>query len=450
MIRFCVSLVLSLSVFLSVNVVAAEQASAQSGLDVNGRYYVSKLDVDLTQCCVFGEFLNEPQFTAVVHKMLLFKLRESGLTLLDQAEDDAIGLSFRLDYYRHFWGDQTPMPMAKMGDPEFFYSVAAKMGEQELYSFDSDRRTMKSIDLAGINGTDQQKKDYGYALRAGGVLAGAMIKEIAGASFNNKVIPAEFVPMLIELQAEFAAEPERVNDYIPATVTDGYLTIFSSGDSDDRIDAYKAIRRGWYNDKRLFDAIVNNIKLRYTLDERSDIKETREAMNALASSGMSIYEEFFKELEVDDKAPKKIQGQAEDSLKILQKRAALVGAVHDTRTMDLSQNWQVNQLANRARSFDRKTSVAALKEIYRNHRDNTYIVESLAQMLKDEAYVDGFRSGQRTDVHAWAVRIVGMSGQEQYLSLLKSLEDDAVFSKVRDYAEKYYEELEDYIEDQRD
>ena len=436
-----------LIVVLSLSFAASSYSSSPT-MTLNNQYYIENVRVDLAQCCVFGLYLSEAQFTRLVQETIEYKLKEAGVTLASQPAEGAISLDFRLDYRRNFVGDGTPFPIRNLRTPDYYFYLTASQGDQSVYSFESRKLTQNPIAVSGAGLSKEQEKDYGHGINVGALMAKQLISVIDGASFNKKVLAGEYIPIVESVQSAVASDAAGSQDYIPESVIAGYLRVLEGSDQDARTDAYQEIRRGWFNSSRLFSAIAANIESGYKAQDRSDIKEIREAMNALASSGDEAYSALFEKIDADEAASRKVRAEASDSMKILQKRAALAGAVHDTATMDASQPWYINQLANRARSPDPKTAVYALKEIYRDYRDNPYLLTALATMLENEAMVNSYKSGAKTDVYAWAIRIVGLSGDAQYLELLKTLENDSPFDKVEDYAEEYYDELEDLVEDQ--
>lgn len=445
--KFCKKVFLFLIVIASFGASIGSYANPPS-LSVDNEYYIQQVRVDLAQCCVFGLYLSESQFAQLVQETIEYKLSESGITLVDKPTEGVVNLKFRLDYRRNFVGDGTPFPIRNLREPDYYFYIDAYQDDQSVYSFASKSLTQSPVSVSGAGLSSEQEKDYGHGINVGALMAKQIISAIDGANFNKKVRAGEYIPIVERVQGAVTNEVVRSREYIPEAVIDGYLRVLKGSDQDARTDAYQEIRRGWFNSTRLFSAIAVNIEAGYKAKNRSDIKEIREAMNALASSGDESYNELFKKIDADEAANRKVRSEARDSLKILQKRAALAGAVHDTSTMDADQPWYINQLANRARSPDPKTAVYALKEIYRDYRDNPYLLTTLAAMLEKEAMVKSYKSGSKTDAYAWAIRIVGVSGDAQYLELLKTLENETPFAKVEDYAEEYYDELEDLVEDQ--
>ncbi|HWV14973.1 MAG TPA: hypothetical protein VN030_06035, partial [Cellvibrio sp.] len=230
-------------------------------------------------------------------------------------------------------------------------------------------------------------------------------------------------------------------DYIPDSVSDEYIKRLQSADFKSRIVAYQDIGRDWINSRKLFDFIKNEVSLKYNVEGDSDnTKEVREAMNALASSGLIEYSDFFKEIK-SNAMDKKIADQVEDSEKILFRRAVQGSIIHSEVAVNPQESWKVNQLARTVLFSEPKLREGAAKNIYLNFIGNTYLLDTLASLLEKEAFKSNYATGMNANFHEWICRILGDSKDKKYLDLLNRAQKDARVESVRKYAVKYYKVL---------
>src|SRR5690606_37588207 len=121
-----------------------------------------------------------------------------------------------------------------------------------------------------------------------------------------------------------------------------YIDRIKSDNQKQRIIAYQDISRDWLYSPRLFSVIKAQIETRYPIAKRrGDIKEVREAMNALASSGLEEYRSLLKTIQASS-ADKKILAETLDSEKILSRRASQISIVHDFTNANPQVSWRAN------------------------------------------------------------------------------------------------------------
>lgn len=404
-------------------------------------FEVRQFELDLDQCCFWGEYMLEHQFARVVRFSFEDYLQKAGVRMV--GEDGEVLLDIRMDYHRQFHGDGTPIPMKRMRPPAFGFVIEAYRGNELAYRHQIANKVLRSAPTQGLGEDIEMSKDYFYAFVFGGEIGKQLVGEIADLSEVKKISLSDYESVINDFKTQFFSEKVKVETtpYIPESVIDDYIARTRSDDINERIRAYIDIRNGWFNSERLFDAIVEQISRDYTTQDKDVIKAVREAMNALGSSGMMKYELVLMAIGMRGDVDSAVHKEVSDSLEILEKRRAFNGRVHDVSRMDPGQSWIVNQLANRLQIQRAGIDDDAIREVNRHYSDNLYLGGVLVDILQSEAYASEHEARSRADFHAWAARTLGDSGNADFLPVLEKLKEKATYKKVRKHANKAFKQL---------
>ncbi len=430
-------LIISVAFFVLSIVVQAQTVRIPEGAKFN----LKNFDLDLTESVSTYFYLNRDGFKQVVYNSLRRRLQSAEVLSATNSPTD-INLDIYVDYLRRFPGDQTPFPSSSLASPNF--SIKIRISNEDHVFFQEESR-----ELTIIGGTlfgTASNKDIDHDIKFIVGLTNTIMQKIATASPLTKISPLATNDEATETANEYLSLLEKMGiekhkEYIPDAVADDYIKRLQSAEFKSRIVAYQDIGRDWINSKKLFDFIKNEISQRYTIEGDSDnTKEVREAMNALASSGLIEYHVFFKEIKASA-SDKKISNQVEDSEKILLRRAFQGAVVHNSSIVNAQESWKVNQLTRMLLLNDPKIREQAAKYIYANLMDNVYLLDTLAKTLENEAFKNSYSTSLNANVHKWICRILGDSKNKKYADLLNKAKNDAVFEDVRKYATKYLKVL---------
>lgn len=406
---------------------------------VDSTFEVRQFKVDLHQCCFWGEYLTESQFTQVTRHGFEDYLQRAGVQVVEEGGNYA--LDVRVEYRRRFHGDGTPLPMQRMREPAFSFVLEAYSGDELAWSLPVDNKVLRNASVQNLEGDEEEWRDYFHGIILGGIMALHLVEEVAELPPVEALAFADYVPAIQAFKEQFATEQVPNVLYIPESVIDEYIARTESEDIGERTRAYMEIRTGWFNSERLFDALAEQIKRDAATQDKATIKAVREAMNALGSSGMMNYWGVFKTIDKMEGVDSAVQKQVKDSQRILRQRRAFNGMVHDTSTMDPEQSWIVNQLANRLRVARAGIDADAIREVNRRYADNSYLGDVLVDILQKEAYASETEARARADIHAWAARTLGASGNADFLPALEKLKSEATYKKVRKHANKAFKQL---------
>lgn len=405
------------------------------------QYHLKQVDVDVSQTVMTYQYIDNGGFQTVLHNTLARRLDASDM-LADADETDAIDLTIYVDYVRRFPGDGTPFPASTQTAPEFYMHINAEDSSRTYFNQKTELMTITK-DLFGFSSEREVGRDIGFLIG----LANTILKRLAdvtpGDNIDWKTTPEEAKLVDYEYRLLLSQRPAAAyGDYIPQEVAETYITRLQSEDQKKRVHAYQDIGRDWINNKKLFDVIQFELEKTYlTTKSGKDVKEVREAMNALASSGLEEYLQFFDTVEKSS-ADKKIVKQVKASKKILTQRSAQGNIVHNTVTMKPEKSWRENQYANMLLLTEPKMRVWATKKISQEYPKDEYLLDLLAQKLADEALKDNFIAGSNHDFHAWICRAIGSSGNKKYLPVLQKVKGEASQEKVREYAAEFLKVLE--------
>lgn len=407
------------------------------------KIYIKKLDVGLVEYSMNYMYLNNDDFNRVIYNSLQRRLDSAGILAKDNASEQVVNLDVSIVYFRRFPGDETPFPSTSLAAPDVNFKMKISDANHTYLDYESG---MLKGSMGAWFGSASARDFYQEMIyvtelnntlirRIGGVLLDKVLPSVASDD-EQKKISEEYIGFL-------SAERVLTSDqYIPDSVADDYINRLQTLDFKGRIAVYKEISRDWNNNKKLFSYIKDEISKKYKVATKSDdVKEVREAMSCLASSGLAEYQDFFVEIK-EGATNKEIAEEAADSQKYLFKRAMQGKLVHSVKNSNLNESWKVNQYARLFHISDERISSRAAKEVYLNYLDNAYLQSVLAEMLEAEAFVVSFKYNKNEDLHQWACRILGESKNKQYLPLLKRLEVQAVSVGVQKYAKKFSKVLE--------
>ncbi len=231
----------------------------------------------------------------------------------------------------------------------------------------------------------------------------------------------------------------RNKQYIPESVADDYLTRLKAEKPKTRINVYKEIINAWLNSRVLFEVINQDVLQCGLNSSYKQAKDIGWAMKALASSGEEKYVATLENVSANT-TDKKIKKSADKAMEYFLKRKAPSRIVHDVNSMNSKLSWQENQLSNMIHSENIDLRMYAAKAIYREHLNNVYLTDLLAEKLEKESmskrYTMRCRFFDDADFHAWAVRVLAFSKNAKYKPLLENCAQ-----KVREYAEKFLREF---------
>lgn len=413
--------------------IQAEQSPASWTLD--------PLVFTLDQNIANDYYLPEAGFKEVLQSNLQRRLATSN-KLVDTPTADTLKIEVRVNYLRRFPGDLTPFPSSTVTSPNIFFGIRLLRNDEVWKSFHSKEMVANDATFFGRASIESLARDAGHLL----AVSNTIIK-----TFNELVPDANIPPEPGEEEVKTTVDhymtlKQQVphyefQRYIPEEVTEQYLAGISSSDRKVRLTTYSKLTRDWMNEPRVYNKIHEQLLQSYaTATSKDDIKEVREAMNALASSGMDVYLPFFKEIKSSTADPAIVK-QVDDSLKILTRRTRQNAVVHNTKTMHADFDWKTNQNINILKLPETGVRVALLKQIYRDKQWDVNLLQAIADELENSAFANAYRSGVNHDVHAWMCIVLGAAGNKTHQDLLQRMSEEATSDKVRKHAKDNFKKL---------
>jgi hypothetical protein len=402
------------------------------------RLNIKSFDLTLKETVVTYLYLDNDGFKNLVHHSLIRRLDESGvLATQDINSNQKVDVDISVDYIRHFPGDGTPFPGTSLSSPDIYLSIKVYNSDKTYLTYTSGRLVGSIGSFFGSATSSDYYQDMSYSVELTNTIL-AKISEVlpekkpvlAASSEELKKVSTEYLEKLA-LQRAVVTE-----QYIPESVADDYIARLKSADLKSKPTIYKEIYYDWINSKKLFEFIKNDIENRYLVAKDSaEIKEIREAMNCLASSGIAEYSEFFDEIKAKSKNSA-IKDEATDSQKILFHRMMQSKTVHITKDSNPEESWKINQYVRILKLPDAKSTELVLKEIYLKHKDNKYLLSVLAHILETNAFKQGAADYSEGTL-GWACRIIGEAGDKQYLPLLQRVASEGNGEYIQKYGKKF-------------
>lgn len=414
------------------------------------KYSIRHLEMDITQSTYkVGHNLKSAEETETFLRDYLLKSMEAKGLLADASDVNVVDLDIFVDFQRRFVGDKTPFPIDKLVSPHSWFREKHYLGDELLQVTQTQiLNDIKGIPLAGLV-TNDDSLQY----RQVGAVANTIIERMenyrqldanAFAFKTQGLNDAAIIAKRMKIPAENATELEPKGlgsaDYIPADVVEPYLADATSNEIDERIEVYKSLVETWINDTNLYDNIDARVKNHYLSTNEDVVEELDWAIKALAYSGLTRYKETVA-LVAKQAKNEDFRKHAEGYLFDMDERVRLANMIHDTRFMEPGISWRVNQLSNMLRSGEAALRSQAVKEIYREHGENTYLLEQLSQILDKESRDLRFRYSAQADFYAWICRVLGDSGHAKFKPLLEEIAEKSAYEKVREFAEEYADEL---------
>src|SRR5690606_1571224 len=84
-------------------------------------FELRQFEVELDQCCFWGEYLPQEQFTQVVRHAFKRHLERSAVDIVEL--DGEIKVDVSVKYLRRFMGDETPIPAKILRRPALSYTI---------------------------------------------------------------------------------------------------------------------------------------------------------------------------------------------------------------------------------------------------------------------------------------------------------------------------------------
>jgi|GEM_PF-1391858 len=424
--------------FVIATLLFVSSASKSEQIPQGKSLNIKKFDLALKETVVTYLYLNGDDFKSLVNHSLTRRLDETGvLADPDTDPNQKVDVDIFVGYIRHFPGDATPFPVTSLSSPDIYLSIKIYESNKTYLNYESGK-LVGSIGSFFGNATDKDYfKDMSYSVE----LTNTILSKISEVLPEKK--PAltasgeEMKKVAQEYLEKLALQRVAITEqYIPESVADDYISRLKAADLKSRPKIYKEIYYDWINSEKLFEFIKNDISNRYlTAKDSVEIKEIREAMNCLAGSGIAKYSEFFDEIKTKS-TDSAIRDEADDSQKILLRRLMQSKTVHITKDSNPQESWKINQYVRILKLPDNRSTELALKEIYNKHRNNKYLLSVLANILETNAFKnDGIDYSAGT--LAWVCRILGESGDKQYLPLLQRVSSEGNSEYIQKYGKKF-------------
>ncbi|WP_199610623.1 hypothetical protein [Flocculibacter collagenilyticus] len=412
------------------------------------KYAIRHFEADVVQSIekFKNGYLSQEQIESAAKKRFIYLLKENNL-LASDTDVNVVDLDIFIDYERRFVGDATPFPMEKLVPPIISLHEASYLGDIAIRKSITTGLTLKDkfgglltekreLEIATVNAIANMlfkrlKKVNQYDRNAFAAMTAGMTEK----QIEQK---RRYTP----LQTPTKAKPPGLTSeqYIPQDRIQQYLTQLNEGNREERLNLYKKLIEEWINSYSLYDKI-NTIVLNNHESTNSDtIEEVIWATKALAYSGLERYRSTLNTI-MKSNASDKLKGYVEDYLEAMTVRAKQAKVVHDTSTMYPNLDWQTNQLLNMLNSSDDDLRGSAVRNIYRQHLNNTRLLDEISEILSIEATIPRNRYMKFSDFYAWGCRVLGSSGNIKYKALLEDLSKNGHTPKVRKFAEKFADEL---------
>lgn len=404
----------------------------------DAKYRISSFKLDLAESVSYAQFLKEDEFSFVVRDSMELMLKRVNKLASDE-EANPVELDIYIDYYRRFVGDQSPWPIASLAPPNFYITIKAKRDGKEVLSI----KTKELVNLSGgfdfflANKPDYYKKDYSRAYE----LAAEIVSYIAK---NAK----DFSPPRPQELADFSSRSDfyhsrfgvinnpSLDFYVPDDAAEPYLVAMTDGNMKIRINNFSAITQEWIFNERLVKAVREHIEklLQNPLDKNEE-KELRYAMNSLASFGLVEDLVVFEKIKNMPGYPKDVYKEVDDSKNILKKRNDQNILVHQFSSELADQHWEIKQLANRLNLAEVKDVLQAISRVKRSYPRNTIILEVMKNRLENEALMFNYKARIYAKIDAHFCRVIGESGNPEYLEFLEMMSEKAAMDYTREHCE---------------
>lgn len=411
-------------------------------------YHIHLIDADVSQVTekAGDGYIGFSNAEELIEKTVREQLAKKQL-LTENRSQHHITLEILIDYQRRFIGDGTPFPTNSITNPTVQFSTTAYLGDIPIREYQSNTLTDLQIHFGGADerGVEKDKQNLKNA-------ATTVVQHIqtnypedlsAYKRSTNNMSPEE---ILAASQKQPKSTAVNNNDhaeygskkYIPENVINHYQKMMENAIKEHSAKSFKAFSLMYINDERPYNIIQDYLKRHYKHDDH--LKALIWATRALASSGMEQYRATIQNIS-KDASSKKLRKHAKKILLTFNKKIAEANAVHNTSLMDSTQTWDINQLTNMIKSDIPRLRSKSVKKIYKDHPQNTYLLDLLAHTLHDEATSHRNKYRSYTDYYAWVCRALGNSGNQDYKPLLESMSKEAHSNKVKKYAAKFAETL---------
>lgn len=413
--------------------IQAEQSPATWTLD--------PLTFTLDQVVTNDFYLPEAGFKEVLQTSLQRRLASSD-NLVSTATDDTLNIAIQVNYFRRFPGDLTPFPSATITSPDVTITIQIFRKEQLLKSYGPKDSVINDPSFMGMATLKSLARDIGHLAKLSNIILEKLNELAPELTVSTEITEEEAKTTIAHYLTLRQQQPRyEYQSYIPAEVTEQYLADLASTDRKTRLNTYAKLTRGWINEPIIYNKIHKKIEQEYlTATTKEDIKELREAMNALASSGMDEYLQLFFDIE-RSAANRAIVKQVEDSSKIMNRRIRQNSVVHNTKTMREDLDWITNQNINILKLPETDVRVLLLKKLYRNKLWNEPTLQAIANELENSFSTNRYRASANTDVHSWMCILLGVSENKNYQDLLQRLSEQAPNEKVRKHAKDNFKKL---------
>jgi hypothetical protein len=432
--------IFSLGMFLLLTVCHSVYAGELDG----AKYKISTFKLDLAESVTYAQFLKEDEFSYVVRDSMELMLKRVNKLAAD-GDAQPVNLDIYVDYYRRFVGDASPWPIASLAPPNFFITIKAERDGKEVFLI----KTRELVNLTGgydflqANKPDFYKKDYFRAYE----LAAEMVSYIANKAKDFSPPRAQELADL-SVRAEFyhsrfgTPNNQTADFYVPDDAAEPYIVAIMDANRKVRINNFNAITREWIFNEKLVLAVRAHVEklLQSSIDKDTE-KELRYAMNALASFGLLEDLAVFEKIKNTSGYSKDVYKEVEDSNNILKKRNDQNLVVHNFETDPGDQTWEVKQLVNRLALADVKDLLQAISRVKRSYPREPIILNTMKTRLEKEALVFNYKARMYSEVDAHFCRVIGNSGNPEYLEFLEMMAKNAFMDYTREHCQAGWEVL---------
>ena len=435
--------------FLSACASTKKEIIPDITLNPGVKFELTSFDFDLVTSRNVPGFLNQEQTHQIMLQQFEMALAKEGM-LAEAGDKSAVKIAVIIDYRRHYFGEDTPFPMDKVSSPYFYYGINIQDNGTIKPYIRSQERIIPKMHLYGIEFIGSPKNiadDINFSLSvANDVAKGLIDKTPEYPNYTkNTHIQIQYRTKIQSLLAGFELErqdPAYLEEkYISKQYIQAFISRIQDQDIDERIEAYEDIQKVWYNDGESFDIIAKRLMGIYKNELRSSqLDEAEAAVEALAASGLLTYKKTLKEISQNAKS-EDLREVATDSLETLDNRHAQALLIHRPLAADINMTWQQKQLYNMIQSNDFYLQKIGVKRIYREYPKNELLLDALSENLNG-ATRRGYRAELSADYHAWICRVLGMSEMTKYKTKLDYITSHASNKKVRNFAEKFADELD--------
>lgn len=230
------------------------------------------------------------------------------------------------------------------------------------------------------------------------------------------------------------AQPDRSGEI--ASLLEG----LNSSSRSQRINTAKIITRSGIVDAELYEKVAGLLRAHYAESiDSTHVDEMSWLCKALGASGDSQYRGLLKEISVKALDPK-LQHYAQQSLSLMEEYARRSQVLNATDAWDpeLSdeENRQINMLRSDSMSLKRDAAKMAVRGIKVNQKIYGAVAEQLTHLV-DQGNLDT----QTIDTLSWFCKVLGGSGNPQYVSVLQGVVAKTANPKLKEYASRAIGEL---------